>query len=126
MPRVFPGKSPRSTELNAKLSGLTLLKGSEVDILADGRLDLPDQILSRLDIVVAAVHYKFDLSRAAQTDRVIRAMDNPYVNVIAHPTGRLIGEREPYDIDMERLIAAAKAAQMLPGDQCRAGPARPQ
>ena len=94
--------------VNDKLRGLTLLKGTEVDILADGRLDLPDRILSRLDIVVAAVHYKFDLSREAQTDRIIRAMDNPHVNVIAHPTGRLIGEREPYDVDMERLIAAAK------------------
>ncbi len=94
--------------LNEKLDGFTLLKGVEVDILADGRLDLPDRILSRLDIVVAAVHYKFDLSRAAQTERIIRAMDNPYVTVIAHPTGRLIGEREPYDIDIDRLVSAAK------------------
>jgi DNA polymerase (family 10) len=94
--------------LNEKLDGFTLLKGTEVDILADGRLDLPDRILSRLDIVVAAVHYKFDLSRAAQTERIIRAMDNPYVTIIAHPTGRLIGEREPYDIDIDRLVSAAK------------------
>jgi DNA polymerase (family 10) len=94
--------------LNEKLDGFTLLKGTEVDILADGRLDLPDRILSRLDIVVAAVHYKFDLSRAAQTERIIRAMDNRYVTVIAHPTGRLIGEREPYDIDIDRLVSAAK------------------
>jgi DNA polymerase (family 10) len=94
--------------VNEKLRGITLLKGTEVDILADGRLDLSDRILSRLDIVVAAVHYKFDISRKAQTDRIIRAMDNPYVNVIAHPTGRLIGEREPYDVDTERLFAAAK------------------
>jgi DNA polymerase (family 10) len=94
--------------LNEKLDGFTLLKGTEVDILGDGRLDLPDRILSRLDIVVAAVHYKFDLSRAAQTERIIRAMDNRYVTVIAHPTGRLIGEREPYDIDIDRLVSAAK------------------
>jgi DNA polymerase (family 10) len=94
--------------VNAKLRGLTLLKGTEVDILADGRLDLPDRILSRLDVVVAAVHYKFDLPRQVQTDRIIRAMDNPLVSIIAHPTGRLIGEREPYEIDMDRLIAAAK------------------
>ena len=94
--------------LNDKLDGFVLLKGSEVDILADGRLDLPDQILSRLDVVVAAVHYKFDLPRAAQTERIIRAMDNPYMSIIAHPTGRLIGEREPYDIDIERIIAAAQ------------------
>ena len=94
--------------LNEKLDGFTLLKGTEVDILADGRLDLPDRILSRLDIVVAAMHYKFDLSRAAQTERIIRAMDNPYVTIIAHPTGRLVGEREPYDIDIDRLVSAAK------------------
>ena len=94
--------------VNEKLGGLTLLKGSEVDILADGRLDLPDHILSQLDIVVAAVHYKFDLPRAAQTERIIRAMDNPHVTIIAHPTGRLLGEREPYAIDIERLVSAAK------------------
>jgi DNA polymerase (family 10) len=94
--------------INEKLSGITLLKGTEVDILANGRLDHPDRILARLDVVVAAVHYKFDLSRKAQTERIIRAMDNPYVNVIAHPTGRLIGEREAYEVDMERLIEAAR------------------
>ncbi|MFA6139229.1 MAG: DNA polymerase/3'-5' exonuclease PolX [Hyphomicrobium sp.] len=94
--------------LNEELHGITLLKGIEVDILADGRLDLAHRTLSRLDIVVAAVHYKFDLPSKAQTDRIIRAMDNPYVNIIAHPTGRLLGERAPYDIDMERLITAAK------------------
>jgi DNA polymerase (family X) len=93
--------------VNAGLRGLTLLKGSEVDILADGRLDLPDDVLSRLDVVVAAVHYKFDLPRDEQTNRIIRAMDNPLVSIIAHPTGRLIGEREPYDVDVDRLIAAA-------------------
>ena len=91
------------------MHGLTILKGIELDILKDGRLDLPDASLSKLDIVVAAVHSYFDLPREAQTDRVIRAMNNPYVSIIAHPTGRLIGEREPYDIDMERVIAAAHA-----------------
>jgi len=94
--------------VNETLDGLTLLKGSEVDILADGRLDFPDRLLSRLDVVVASVHYKFDLSREAQTERIVRAMDNPHVTIIGHPTGRLIGAREPYEVDMERLIAAAK------------------
>ncbi len=93
--------------VGAGLHGLTLLKGCEVDILADGRLDLPDDILSRLDLVVAAVHYKFDLPRDEQTSRIIRSMDNPLVSIIAHPTGRLIGEREPYDVDVEKLISAA-------------------
>lgn len=94
--------------VNETLHGITLLKGAEVDILANGRLDLPDRVLSRLDLVVASVHYKFDLSREAQTERIIRAMDNPYTTIIGHPTGRLIGEREPYEVDMERLIAAAR------------------
>ncbi len=94
--------------LNEKLDGFSLLKGIEVDVLVDGRLDLPDTILSRLDVVVAAVHYNFDLERNAQTERIIRAMDNPHVSIIAHPTGRLIGEREPYAVDVDRLIAAAR------------------
>ncbi|RNJ47947.1 DNA polymerase/3'-5' exonuclease PolX [Methylocystis hirsuta] len=94
--------------LNAKLRGFTVLKGIEVDILADGSLDLPDEVLSRLDIVVAAVHYKFDLSRDEQTERIIRAMDNRHVSILAHPTGRLIEERAPYDIDMDRVMTAAK------------------
>ncbi|MDN5001245.1 DNA polymerase/3'-5' exonuclease PolX [Bradyrhizobium sp. GCM10027634] len=93
--------------LNEKLHGFTVLKGAEVDILADGRLDLPDKILSRLDMVVAAVHYKFDLSRQLQTDRILRAMDNGHVSIIAHPTGRLISEREPYEVDIEAIVVAA-------------------
>jgi DNA polymerase (family 10) len=95
--------------LNEKLKGFTILTGIEVDILKDGRLDLPDSTLSRLDVVVAAVHSFFDLPRAAQTDRVVRALENRNVCVLAHPTGRLLGLREPYDIDMERILAAARA-----------------
>lgn len=91
-----------------QLDGIHLLKGIEVDILADGRLDLPDSVLARLDVVVAAVHYNFDLALDAQTRRIVRAMDNPHVSIIAHPTGRLIGEREPYQVDIDRLIAAAR------------------
>jgi len=95
-------------KLNAKLKGFTILKGIEVDILKDGRLDLPDSTLSQLDVVVASVHSFFDLSREAQTDRIIRAMENRHVNIVGHPTGRLIGEREPYDLDMDRLTSAAR------------------
>jgi DNA polymerase (family X) len=93
--------------LNAHLHGLTILKGIEVDILKDGSLDLPDASLAKLDVVVASIHSYFDLPREVQTDRMIRAMRNPHVSIIGHPTGRLIGEREPYEIDMERVIAAA-------------------
>ena len=93
--------------IDEKVSGIKVLKGIELDILEDGKLDLPDKVLSRLDLVVAAVHYKFDMARAAQTDRIIRAMDNRHVSIIAHPTGRLLGEREAYELDVERLIEAA-------------------
>ncbi|MEX0959266.1 MAG: DNA polymerase/3'-5' exonuclease PolX [Burkholderiales bacterium] len=95
--------------LNGKLSGITVLKGIEVDILEDGSLDLPEAILSRLDVVVAAVHSKFNLSRAKQTERILKAIDNPRVSILAHPTGRLIDDREPYDVDMSRVIRKAGA-----------------
>jgi len=96
--------------LNEKLGNFTILRGIEVDILKDGSLDLPDASLAKLDIVVAAVHSHFDLPRKAQTERVIRALENRHLSILAHPTGRLIGEREPYDIDMDRVISTAREA----------------
>lgn len=96
--------------LNAELTGITLLKGIEVDVLEDGSLDLPDAALADLDVVVAAIHSKFDLSRARQTERLLAAIAHPRVNVVAHPLGRLIGLREPYDVDMLRVMRAAKQA----------------
>jgi len=93
--------------INERLADFTILKGIEVDILKDGRLDLPDATLARLDVVVASIHSFFELPRAAQTERLIRAMHNRHVAVIGHPTGRLIGSRAPCDIDMERVIAVA-------------------
>lgn len=98
----------RIDKLNEKLKNFTILKGIEVDILEDGSLDLPDSILKELDIVVCAVHSQFNLSQVEQTERILRAMDNPYFNILAHPTGRLINEREAYDIDMERIMKKAK------------------
>ena len=94
--------------LNQKLAGVTILKGIEVDILEDGTLDLPDSVLAELDIVVGAVHSKFELSKARQTERILRAMDHRYFTFLAHPTGRLIQEREPYDVDMLRIVRKAK------------------
>jgi DNA polymerase (family 10) len=94
--------------LNEKLKGIVLLKGIEADILEDGSLDLPDDILKELDLTVCSVHYNRKLSRKKMTERVIRAMDNPYFNIFAHPTGRLINERGPYEIDLERIMEAAK------------------
>ena len=95
-------------KLNAKLKGFTVLKGIEVDILKDGSLDLPDSTIEKLDVVVASVHSFFDLPREAQTERVVRAMENRHVSILGHPTGRLIGVREPYDIDMDRVLSAAR------------------
>jgi DNA polymerase (family 10) len=95
-------------ELNHELHGITLLTGIEVDILDDGRLDLPDTLLKKLDVVIGAVHSQFNLSRAKQTERILRAMDNPYVSILAHPTGRLLEQREPYDVDMARVIRKAR------------------
>ncbi|HMA31048.1 MAG TPA: DNA polymerase/3'-5' exonuclease PolX [Casimicrobiaceae bacterium] len=95
--------------LNRRLRGIRVLRGIEVDILDDGTLDLPDEALAPLDIVVAAVHSHFNLSRARQTRRILSALDNPQVSVLAHPSGRLIGEREPYDVDMLQVLRKAKA-----------------
>jgi len=85
-----------------------ILKGIEVDILADGSLDLPDTVLKKLDLTVCSVHSGFNLPAARQTERIIRAMDNPHCRIIGHPTGRLINERAPYGVDMEQIMAAAR------------------
>jgi len=94
-------------KLNDKLDGIVVLKSTEVDILDNGKLDLPNDILGQLDLRVCAIHYRFNLTRQQQTERILRAMDNPYFNILAHPTGRLINERDPYDVDLERLMEAA-------------------
>ncbi|MGE0073119.1 MAG: DNA polymerase/3'-5' exonuclease PolX, partial [Thiomonas sp.] len=94
--------------LNADLTGITLLKGVEVSIRQDGSLDLPDAVLARLDLVVAAVHDDFDLPRQRQTERLLRAMDHPHFTILAHPCGRLIDAREPMVIDMLRIIRHAR------------------
>ena len=94
--------------LNAGLRGFQVLKGIEVDILEDGSLDLPDEVLGRLDLVVGAVHSRFNLTRAQQTRRILRAMDHPHFSILAHPTGRVLETREPYDVDMARIIRQAR------------------
>lgn len=95
--------------LNEQLEGIILLKGIEVDILEDGSLDLPGDVLRELDYTVCSVHSRFNLARDRQTARIIRAMDNPCFHILGHPSGRLINERPPYDIDMEQVIRAAAA-----------------
>jgi DNA polymerase (family 10) len=98
----------RIDRFNTGIQGFTVLKGIEVDILEDGNLDLPDSILKRLDLVVGAVRHRFDLSRAQQTDRLLRAMDHKHFSMLAHPTGRLIEERAGLDIDLPRVIRHAR------------------
>jgi DNA polymerase (family 10) len=93
--------------LDEEMEDFGLLKGIEVDILEDGSLDLPDDVLEKLDLVVCSIHSKFDLSREKQTERIIRAMDNPHVHILGHPTGRRINDRPPYEIDLERVMEAA-------------------
>lgn len=94
--------------LNATLTGFTVLKGAEVDILGDGSLALPERVLRRLDLVVVAVHTQFGLSEARQTARLLRALDRPCVSILAHPFGRLLGERPAYALDFERLLTAVQ------------------
>lgn len=94
--------------LNPSLSGMVLLKGIEVDILEDGSLDLPDSILSKLDVVVGAVHSHFNLTRERQTARLLKALAHPCLRVLAHPTARLIDERAPCDVDMLAVVRKAR------------------
>jgi DNA polymerase (family 10) len=94
--------------INKRLKGFKLIAGIEVDIRSDGHLDFPDEILKKLDIVIASIHSGFRQNKDKITKRLVSAMRNPYVSVIAHPTGRLIGERDPYDVDMNEILKIAK------------------
>ncbi|MEK6529104.1 MAG: DNA polymerase/3'-5' exonuclease PolX [Nitrospirota bacterium] len=94
--------------LNKRLKSFKLLSGVEIDIRSDGKLDYPDEVLKKLDMVVASIHSGFRQSREQLTKRLVSAMKNPYVSIIAHPTGRLIGEREAYEIDMDEFLKTAK------------------
>ncbi len=93
--------------LNRKFPGFRLFAGVECDILRDGCLDFPDEVLSQLDYVIASIHSVFNLTEADMTQRVIRAMENRFVSILAHPTGRLLLKREPYQIDIPAVLDAA-------------------
>ena len=99
-----------------------LLRGLEVDILKDGSLDLDEAWLARLDLVIVSVHSHFGLHQADQTERMVRAVQHPHVNVLAHPTGRLLGRRDGYDVDLEAVFAAAAEAGVA--IECNASPSR--
>ena len=100
-------------KLKERGPGLAVFKSAEVDILPDGRLDLDEQALGTLDIVMVAVHSKFDMTEEAMTERVLRALRHPNVRIFAHPTGRLLGRRDPYPIDMARIARAAADTGVL-------------
>lgn len=101
-------------EMNKNLNGFTLLTGVEMDILPDGTMDFPDQLLEKTDVVIASIHTGFRQSKKELTQRFTRAMENPNVDIIAHMTGRILGRRESYDLDVEALIeTAAKTGTVL-------------
>ncbi|MHB0938823.1 MAG: DNA polymerase/3'-5' exonuclease PolX [Armatimonadota bacterium] len=95
--------------LNGAIDGITILAGAEVDIRRDGTLDYPNEVLAQLDLCIGSVHSAFGLSQHDQTERLIHAMQNPYLDIIGHPTGRLIGTRDPINLDMRRLMQEAAA-----------------
>jgi DNA polymerase (family 10) len=95
--------------LNKKLDGFRLFAGVECDILRDGKLDFDDEILSELDFAVASIHSVFNLSEAEMTKRIIRAMENSFITILAHPTGRLLLKRDPYRVNVPAVLDAAAA-----------------
>jgi DNA polymerase (family 10) len=97
----------RIRELDGEIEGIHILAGTEVDIKRDGSLDFPDELLAKLDWVIASVHSGFNQSEEEMTRRIICAIENPHVDALAHPTGRLIGRREPYAVDLEAIFRAA-------------------
>jgi DNA polymerase (family 10) len=96
-------------KLNSRLKDLVILKSSEVDILEDGSLDYPTSVLKELDLTICSIHSRFQLDRRRQTDRILRAMDNPCFHTLGHATGRLLLRRPGYELDMERLVRHARA-----------------
>ena len=108
-----PGDLARQADeidaVNDRLDGIRVLKGIEADILQDGRVDYDAATLERLDFVIASVHSRFNMGREEMTARMLGAMDNPYLTIIGHPTGRLLLSRDPYDLDLDRVIEKAAA-----------------
>jgi DNA polymerase (family 10) len=107
-PRGFESQWKEIDKVGRKVKGIALLKGVEIDVLPDGALDLPDETLERFDIVVAAVHMKMGLPETKMTRRILEALSHPAVDMLAHPTGRLINERDPIKLDLEAVFASAK------------------
>jgi DNA polymerase (family 10) len=94
--------------VNEKLKGFQILKGTEVDILTDGKLDLPEKVLNKLDLVAGAIHSGFKQEKEKMTKRIVRALENPLLHILVHPSGRLLGAREPYEVDIDEVMETAK------------------
>jgi DNA polymerase (family 10) len=94
-------------EVQERVPGIRILRSCEVDILRDGSLDMPDEILGELDVVLVSVHTAMEMSRTEMTDRVLRALEHPEVDILAHPTGRILGRRDPFPLDVETVLQAA-------------------
>ncbi len=109
-----------------RVPGIRLLAGIEVDILKDGKLDLDNEVLAQLDVVVASVHSYMKLERAEMTERLLAAIENPYAQIIAHPTGRLVMRREAFEYDMEKIFDACRQSRRGHGVQRLSRPARPE
>jgi len=109
-------------DAQTRVKGIRLLAGIEVDILKTGKMDLADEVLAQLDCVVASVHSYMQMERAEMTDRLLAAIENPYVQIIAHPTGRLLLRREPFDYDMEKILEACRKNGVVM--ECNAYPDR--
>jgi DNA polymerase (family 10) len=95
-------------QVRSQFPSLKIFSGTEVDILADGQLDLPDDVLAERDLVIASVHSRFKQDRATMTRRILRALEHPAVDILAHPSGRLLGRRDPYAVDLEAVLATAQ------------------
>jgi DNA polymerase (family 10) len=115
----------RVREIGARLEGITLLAGIECDIRLDGTMDLADDCLAQLDVVVASVHSAFHQDERQMTDRVLRAISCPYVDILGHPTGRLLLKREPYKVSVTAMIDAGSRRRRGTGDQLSGRSARP-
>jgi DNA polymerase (family X) len=106
--QAFAKQWKEIAQVRQRLNGFALLAGVELDILPDGSLDLPDEVLEHFDIVVASVHSQLAMPKAPMTQRVLKALSHPAVDILAHPTGRLLHKRAPAEIDLEDVFHAAK------------------
>ena len=109
----------RIHEISGRLDGITLLAGIECDIRPDGKMDLADDCLAELDVVVASVHSAFNQDEAQMTERVLCAISNPFVDIVGHPTGRLLLRREPYHLNVPAVLDAAAAAHVALEINCQ-------